>query len=96
MRRVVVTGLGVVASVGKSVEQFFSNLVQGRSAVRRITQFDPSALNVQIAAEVADYNPTDYFPPKRLDQLDRFTQFSLLAAREAIETSGVHIAEEER
>jgi nodulation protein E len=53
-------------------------------------------LSVQIAAEVPDYNPTDYFPPKRLDLLDRFSQFGLLAAREAMKSSGIELGEEER
>lgn len=96
MRRVVVTGIGVFASTGKNCETFFANLVHGRSGVRRISLFDPSALSVQIAAEVPDYTPAEYFPPKRLDLLDRFTQFALLAAREAIEMSGLEVREEER
>lgn len=96
MRRVVVTGLGVFASTGKDSEAFFKNLVEGRSGVRRITQFDPSALSVQIAAEIPDYRPTDYFPNKRLDLLDRFTEFGLIAAREAMETSGLEVREEDR
>jgi beta-ketoacyl-acyl-carrier-protein synthase II len=96
VRRVVVTGLGVIASTGKDSEAFFTNLVEGRSGVRRITQFDPSALSVQIAAEIPDYRPTDYFPNKRLDLLDRFTEFGLIAAREAMETSGLEVREEER
>lgn len=96
MRRVVITGWGVFASTGRDAKTFFENLCNARSGVRRITQFDPSALSVQIAAEVADYNPADYFPPKRLDLLDRFSQFALLAAKEAVETSGLEIKEEER
>ncbi len=95
MRRVVITGLGVFASLGRDTKTFFSNLVAGRSGVRRITQFDPSGLSVQIAAEVPDYNPADYFPPKRLDLLDRFTQFALLAAKEALESSGLDLAQED-
>jgi nodulation protein E len=93
---VVVTGMGVFASAGRDVETFFSNLVNARSAVRRITLFDPSSLSVQIAAEVPEYTPTDHFPLKRLDLLDRFTQFGLLAAREAFKSSGIEIREEER
>lgn len=96
MRRVVITGLGVFASTGKDTEIFFHNLLQGRSAIRRITQFDPTSLSVQIAAEVPDYSPTDHFPPKRLDLLDRFSQFGLLAAREAMKSSGLELREEER
>jgi beta-ketoacyl-acyl-carrier-protein synthase II len=93
---VVITGLGVFASTGKDTETFFHNLLQGRSAVRRIRQFDPSSLSVQIAAEVPDYDPTEYFPPKRLDLLDRFSQFGLLAAREATKSSRLELREEER
>lgn len=96
MRRVVVTGMGVVASTGKDTETFFSNLVHARSGIRRITLFDPSPLSVQIAAEIPEYSPTDYFSLKRLDLLDRFTQFGLLAAQQAVKSSGIEIREEER
>jgi len=93
---VVITGIGVFASTGRNSESFFDTLAQGRSAIRRITQFDPSPLSVQIAAEVANYEPTDYFPAKRLDLLDRFTQFGLLASKEALDSSAIAIRDEER
>ncbi|MBZ5542231.1 MAG: beta-ketoacyl-ACP synthase II [Acidobacteriia bacterium] len=96
MRRVVITGIGVFASPGKETDTFFCNLLSARSAIRRIQQWDPSNLSVQIAAEVPDYTPTDFFPLKRLDLLDRFTQFGLLAAREAVKSSGIEISDEER
>lgn len=96
VRRVVITGLGVFASTGKDTQSFFCSLVNGRSAIRRITQFDPSSLCVQIAAEVPDYSPTAYFPLKRLDLLDRFAQFALLAAGEAMKSGGIEISDEER
>jgi beta-ketoacyl-acyl-carrier-protein synthase II len=88
--------MGVFASTGKDTESFFCSLVNARSAIRRITLFDPSPLSVQIAAEVPGYSPTDHFPLKRLDLLDRFTQFGLLAAAEAVKLSGIEIREEER
>jgi beta-ketoacyl-acyl-carrier-protein synthase II len=93
---VVITGIGVFASTGRNADTFFETLAQGRSAIRRITQFDPSALSVQIAAEIAGYEPTDYFPVKRLDLLDRFSQFALLASKEALASSGLEIRDEER
>ena len=96
MRRVVITGLGVFSSTGRNRDSFFENLVQGRSGVRPITQFDSSSLSIRIAAEVADYNPDDYFPPKRQDMLDKFTQFALIAAGEAMESSGITVRDEER
>ena len=96
MRRVVITGIGVFASTGKNADTFHQTLVQGRSAVRRIQQFDPSELSVQIGAEIPDYNPLDYFPAKRLDLLDRFSQYALIAAQEAMNSSGLQLREEER
>ncbi|HZT70629.1 MAG TPA: beta-ketoacyl-ACP synthase II [Terriglobia bacterium] len=96
MRRVVITGLGVFASTGKNQDSFFENLLHGRSGVRPITQFDSSPLSVRIAAEISDYNPEDYFPAKRLDLLDRFAQFALIAAGEAMQSSGIEVRDEER
>lgn len=96
MRRVVITGLGVFSSCGTDVESFFSNLSRGQSGIRRIQQFDPSQLSVQIAAEVPNYQPAEYFPQKRLDILDRFAQFALLSARQAMQSSGLEVREEER
>ena len=87
--------MGAIASTGKNVASFMGNLVEGRSGIRRITLWDPSALSVQIAAEVPDYVPTDFFPLKRLDLIDRFAQFALIAAREAMESSQIKLAEEE-
>ena len=96
MRRVVITGLGVVAATGRDVRSFFDNLVHARSGVRRITLFDPSSLSVQIAGEVPDYRSTDYFAQKQLDFMDRFCEFALVAAREAMQSSGLVVREEER
>jgi beta-ketoacyl-acyl-carrier-protein synthase II len=96
VRRVVITGIGVFASTGKNVESFFATLAAGRSAVRRIQQFDPTPLSVQIGAEIPDYEPLDYFPAKRLDLLDRFSQFALLASKEAMDSSGIQLRDEER
>jgi nodulation protein E len=88
--------MGVFAASGKEAESFFASLVNGRSGIGRISLFDPSALSVQIAAEVPAYTPTDYFPAKRLELLDRFSQFALIAAREAMQASGLAVREEER
>ncbi|MGH9356701.1 MAG: beta-ketoacyl-[acyl-carrier-protein] synthase family protein, partial [Terriglobia bacterium] len=91
-----ITGLGVLAATGKGVDSFFCNLCHARSGIRRITQFDPSALTVQIGGEVPSYNPTDHFSGKRLDLLDRFAQFALLAADEAVKSSGIKVGDAER
>jgi len=96
VRRVAITGLGVIAATGRDVRSFFDNLVLAHSGVRRITQFDPSSLTVQIAGEVPDYRSTDYFPQKQLDFIDRFCEFGLVGAREAMQSSGLQIREEEQ
>jgi nodulation protein E len=96
VRRVVITGMGVFSSTGKNRNSFFESLGQGRSGVRPISQFDASSLSIQIAAEIADYNPDNYFPSKRQDLLDKFAQFALIAAGEAMESSGITVRDEER
>ncbi len=96
MRRVVITGMGAFAPTGKDAPSFFDSLVHGRSGIGRIKQFDPSTLSVQIAAEIPDYKPTDYFPAKRLELLDQFSQYSLIAAGEAMRSSGIEVPDSER
>ena len=63
-RRVVITGMGVIAPNGIGIERFWDSLVLGQSAVRRITRFDASSYPSQIAAEVLDFDPTHYMEPK--------------------------------
>lgn len=96
MRRVVVTGLGVLSAVGNTADEFFGNLLEARSGIGTITRFDPSSLLVKIAAEVKGYEPDRFFPPKRQDFLDRFAQFAIVAARQAMEDSHFTPAEEEK
>ena len=90
-RRVVITGMGVVAPNGIGVEDFWDSLVHGRSAIRKITQFDASSYPCQIAAEVPDFEPTNYMDPKTAKRLARFAQFSLAASKMAIEDSGIDL-----
>ncbi|MBZ5538860.1 MAG: beta-ketoacyl-ACP synthase II [Acidobacteriia bacterium] len=96
MRRVVVTGLGVISAVGHTVEDFFHSLVAGESGVGYITQIDNTPLTVKIAAEVKHYDPNHYFLPKRQDYLDRFAQFAIIAATQALEDSGFSPSEGEK
>lgn len=96
MRRVVVTGLGILSAVGNTVEEFFTNLLACQPGIGIITQFDPSNLIVRIAAEVKNYNPSQFFSPKRQDYLDRFAQFALVAAHQALRDSGLAPTEAEK
>ncbi|MGN5631821.1 beta-ketoacyl-[acyl-carrier-protein] synthase family protein [Streptomyces sp. AC154] len=89
MRRVVITGIGVVAPGGVGTEAFWSLLTEGRTATRRITLFDASSFRSQIAAE-ADFDPAAHgFGPQEARRLDRAAQFALVAAREAVADSGL-------
>jgi 3-oxoacyl-[acyl-carrier-protein] synthase II len=85
MRRVVVTGLGVVSPVGIGHDAFWSGLMAGRSAVREITRFDASGYPTRIAAEVDDFDGSAYMDRKELRRNDRFVQFAYAATRMALE-----------
>ncbi|HEY3248678.1 MAG TPA: beta-ketoacyl-ACP synthase II [bacterium] len=90
-RRVVVTGLGVVSPIGTGTEAFWQSLMQGRSGVGRVTRFDASELETQIAAEVEDFDPTAYMDKKEARRNDRFVQFAYAACRMALDDAGFAI-----
>lgn len=79
----VITGIGVITSLGQTKEEFWQGLTEGRSGVTRISSFDPSPFPVRIASEVKDFRAQDYFTTKEANRLDRFTQFALAAAIQA-------------
>ena len=89
MRRVVVTGMGVVSPVGKTTPDFWAAITAGRCGIAPIEQIKREGLTVKIAAEVKDHDPTIHFEKTQLALLDRFAQFALIAAREAVADSGV-------
>jgi len=93
-RRVVITGMGVVAPNGIGVENFWDSLVHGRSGVRRITHFDVSHFPCQIAGVVPDFNPTDYMDPRTAKRLSRFAQFAFASSQMAVEDSGIEFIKE--
>jgi len=93
-QRVVITGIGAVSALGIGTEPFWQALCQGRSGIRPIESIGVDGLKITIAAEVPDYIPTDHFDSKQLKTLDRCAQFAILAAREALENSGLHISEQ--
>ena len=96
MVRAVVTGLGCITPIGHSVAQFWSNLTSGVSGVKRITLFDPSDQDCQIAAEVKGWDPTRFMEPKAAKRAARFSQFAVAAARQAVEDSRVAITDGNR
>lgn len=84
-RRVVVTGLGMISPLGHNVPDNWNALVEGRSGTGRITLFDPTGYDSQVAGEVKDFDPTDYLDRKEARRTDRFSQFAMVAAREALD-----------
>jgi 3-oxoacyl-[acyl-carrier-protein] synthase II len=90
-RRVLITGIGAVTPLGIGREAFWQGVRRGQSAVRRVTRFDASAFNSQIAAEVRDFQPSDFFDARRVRRLDRFAQFALAGARLALADAGLTI-----
>ena len=84
MRRVVVTGLGVVAPAGIGVDAFWKEITQGTSSVRRITKFDPAGLPSQIAAEVTGFDPEAHLPRRDVVRTDTFIHYALAATQQAM------------
>jgi 3-oxoacyl-[acyl-carrier-protein] synthase II len=88
-RRVVVTGMGAVTALGNDVATTWAGLVAGRSGVRTIEAWDPSRLTSQIAAEVRDFDASHILDRKDIRRTDRYIQFGLVAAREALDQAGL-------
>ena len=88
-RKVVVTGMGAITPLGIGVKEYWENLIAGKSGVGRITLFDPSALDSQVAGEVKDFDPLDFMEKTDARRNDRFTQFISVAGDEAIKDSGL-------
>ena len=94
MNRVVITGLGVISAAGHNAADFWKRVSNGQSVIGPITTISTDTLNVNIGAEVAGFEPADYFHKRQLGMLDRFSQFGLVAAREAVSDSGVTFDDE--
>jgi 3-oxoacyl-[acyl-carrier-protein] synthase II len=88
-RRAWITGIGVVTAIGTGRDAFRAGLRRGCSPIRRITRFDPSAFRSQVAAEIDDFDPLDFMPAKTARQLDRFSQFGLVAGQLALADAGL-------
>lgn len=89
MRRVVVTGMGILCAIGKNVDEFARSLKEGRTGIGPITLFDTSKYPSKIGAELRDYHPETYFEKRELKKFSRTDQFGLIAAKEAVKDSGI-------
>jgi len=90
-RRVVVTGLGMVSPLGTGVEKSWQALVQGKSGVAKITKFDPTGFDTQIAAEVKDFVPENFIDKKEMKRMDIFIQYAMASAVMAMEDAQLKI-----
>ncbi len=95
-RRAVVTGLGAITPIGTDVATFWSNLTAGVSGVATISLFDPSDLEVRIAAEVKGFEPKDWMDFKQARRMSRFAQIAVAAARQALDDARLEIGDHNR
>ncbi|MEL1134091.1 beta-ketoacyl-ACP synthase II [Desulfitobacterium sp. THU1] len=86
-KRAVITGMGVVSPVGNTLEKFWDSLVKGQSGIDFVTRFDVSEMPTKVAAEIKDFEPTDWLDRKESRHMDRFTQLAMAAAKMAIKDS---------
>lgn len=94
MRRVVVTGMGMVTPLGLTVPETWEAILQGKSGVRRITTFSTKDIGVEISASVQNFDPNRYMNPKDSRRTDVFVQYAFAAAKEAIEDAGLVVTDE--
>ena len=89
MRRVVITGLGAITPLGNNVEEFWNGIKEGKCGIDYIKSFDTTNFKVKLAAEVKNYNPEDFFDKREARRLDKFSQYAMIASREAWKDSGL-------
>ncbi len=88
--RVVITGEGSISPLGLSSKDFWSHIIDGKSGIRLIESFDTENFNVKIAGEIPDFDPLAFFDRKESRKLDRYTMFAMIAADQAIKSSGLN------
>ena len=89
LKRVVVTGMGAITPLGKTVSEYWDGLINGVSGADNITQFDTAKFKTKFACEVKDFEPTNYLDRKEARKIDRFTQFALIASDQAVKDAGI-------
>jgi len=92
MKRVVITGLGVVTALGKSVSEFWQNIIEGKSGAGPITKFDASGFKTQFACEVRNFDTDRLIEKKDIRKYDLFTQYAIAASEQAIKNAGLDFA----
>src|SRR5262249_36963683 len=95
-RRVVVTGLGIVSSLGHQVEEVWQQMLRGESGINALTLFDTEKFKVKFGGEIVDWAPgEEYLSAKETKRIDRFTQFALVAGTNAVRQSSIDFSKED-
>lgn len=94
--RVVVTGMGIVSPIGNTIEEFWNNIKLGKIGISKIENFDTSNFKVKLAAEIKDFDYTEFIEPKSAKRMDRFSLFGVVAAKQALIDSKLDIEEEDK
>lgn len=94
--RAVITGMGVISPVGNNLEEFWDNLINGRSGIDLATRFDTSTLPTKVAGEVRNFEPTEWLDKKESRRMDRFAQFAVAAAKMAVKDAGLDLEQIDR
>lgn len=91
--RVVITGLGVVTSLGNKINEFWNNIINGKSGIKKITKFDSEDFSTQIAAEISDFDSSEFIDKKSAKRMGLFTEYVIVAAQRALSNAGLDINE---
>jgi len=91
LKKVVVTGIGVLTPIGNNVREFYDGMIKGVSGAALITKFDVTNFRTKFACELKNFDPLDYLDRKEIRKMDPFTQYALISAQEAIENTGLNL-----
>ena len=89
MRRVVITGMGAVTPVGCDVKTFWDSLINGKNGIDIVTRFDVTDFKAKLAAEIKDFDPLQYMEKSEIRKSDKFVQYAIAAASQAVADSGI-------
>lgn len=90
-RRVVITGMGVVSALGMGADNFWNSIKEGKNGISAVTRIDVSNMNCKVAAEIKDFDPSQFIDKKEAKRMDRYSQFALSAAKMAVDNSGIDL-----
>ncbi|AET70103.1 beta-ketoacyl-acyl-carrier-protein synthase II [Desulfosporosinus orientis DSM 765] len=96
MQRAVITGMGLISPLGNNLDEFWNNLIAGKSGIGLLTRFDTTDLPTKVAAEVKDFEPTNWMSKKESRHMDRFSQFAIAAAKIAVQDAKLDLDQEDK